>query len=67
MDEGPIMAIRLNQNWINTFGLAAANQVLDAIATFDMSQGQRRDEQVLLLYFVDILNFFYLIKNYSQF
>ena len=60
------MVIRLNQNWINTFGLDAANQVLDAIATFHMPQGQRRDEKVLLLYFVDILNFFYL-KNYSQF
>uniref|UniRef100_A0A914CSP3 Uncharacterized protein n=1 Tax=Acrobeloides nanus TaxID=290746 RepID=A0A914CSP3_9BILA len=50
-DESPIMAIRLNQNWINTFGLAAANQVLDAIATFHMPQGQRRDEKATHLCF----------------
>uniref|UniRef100_A0A914CST3 Uncharacterized protein n=1 Tax=Acrobeloides nanus TaxID=290746 RepID=A0A914CST3_9BILA len=50
-DEDPIMVIRLNQNWINTFELAAANQVLDAIATFHMSQGQRRDEQATHLCF----------------
>jgi hypothetical protein len=46
-DEDPVLVIRLNQTWVNSFGLPLANQILDAIATYNLEAGQeRRDHQV---------------------
>uniref|UniRef100_A0A915ER34 Uncharacterized protein n=1 Tax=Ditylenchus dipsaci TaxID=166011 RepID=A0A915ER34_9BILA len=50
-DEDPILVVRLNQNWVNVHGEAAANQVLDAIAIYNMPRGQRRDDQAMCLCF----------------
>lgn len=63
-DKDPVLVVRLNPNWVRIYQQPAADDVLNAIATFRMRRGQRRDEGVLILYCVsfesaDSLNFMF--------
>ena len=43
--EDPILALKINPAWVAHHGAGAETAVLDAIADFDMPNGERRDEQ----------------------
>ena len=43
--EDPILALKINPAWVANRGAGADTTVLDEIATFNMPNGKRRDEQ----------------------
>jgi hypothetical protein len=43
--DDPILALKINPRWVDQNEVGASTDVLDAIATFRMAHGNRRDEQ----------------------